>query len=257
MTDEEWQAAQLAEAQTKAAERAQVVALRAPRRLEPRGPPVTEFRIRSSTRWSRKPLPRRRKVPSTIPAARSTACCANRRCPTSSPAAKARSPPSPPPSCASCRCRMWAMCASCSAASARIAQIAGDEAAKVWIAEKFTRGDIQNGLNVSVHPGSTQPISEEKRAANLSQMVQEAIAAPAIMGQIVNVPEAYKQLLQARGVKDGSSVLMNLSGEQFSQMAMQMALMGQMQGGQPGQNGGSPPRTAQNESNAEMTSGGT
>jgi hypothetical protein len=137
----------------------------------------------------------------------------------------------------------------------KIAQIAGEEAAKVWVAEKFTRGDIQNGLSVSVHPGSTQPISEEKRAANLSQMVQEAIAAPAIMGQIVNVPEAYKQLLEARGVKDGSSVLMNLSGQQFSQMAMQMALMGQMQGGgQPGQNGGSPPRTAQNASNAEVSS---
>ena len=137
----------------------------------------------------------------------------------------------------------------------KVAQLTGQEGAKVWVQEKFTRGDIQNGLNVSVLPGSTQPMTEERRAQMLSQVIQEAIAAPAIIGQVVNVPEAYKQLLEARGVKDGSSILMNLSGAQFSQMAMQMALAG-MQGGQgaAGQGGGSPPRTAQNASNAEMSS---
>lgn len=106
------------------------------------------------------------------------------------------------------------------------------------LGEKFTVGDIQNGLAVSVEKGSMRPASDETQIQLYTTMIQEAIANP-ILAQLYQLPVLVLRRAHAMGVLDGSELLTGVSAEQIQTAQMQMALMQQM-GGKGG--AGSPPR---------------
>lgn len=119
-----------------------------------------------------------------------------------------------------------------------IAQSCGQEAAAVWVMEDYTPDDIKFGMAVRIEKGSMAPTNDEQRYQTYSEMVQEALVNP-MAAMITNVPEAQRRRMLARGVQDGSSVLMpGVSAEAFSAASTKMALM--KQGGTQG-GGGSPP----------------
>lgn len=108
---------------------------------------------------------------------------------------------------------------------------AGPEAAAAWAREDFTDGDIQQGLLIKVEQGSMQPRNDEQRASlakeflGLSQIPQFA--------PLINPVAALKMYAEARGVMDGSDLLVNVDQNSVQKAAIQLALMGANGGGPP------------------------
>lgn len=120
-----------------------------------------------------------------------------------------------------------------------IGDIAGPEAAALWAKEDFTDGDIQQGLMVKVEQGSMQPRNDEARAklaAEFLQLSQVPQFAP-----LINPVAALKMYAEARGVLDGSDLLVNIAPNDVQTAAVQLALMGGAGGG------GQPPVNSLNQ----------
>jgi len=110
-----------------------------------------------------------------------------------------------------------------------IGDVAGPEAAALWAREDFTDGDIQQGLLLKVEQGSMQPRNDEQRAklaAEFLQLSQVPQFAP-----LINPVAALKMYAEARGVMDGSDLLVNIAPNDVQTAAVKLALMGGGGGG--------------------------
>lgn len=123
-----------------------------------------------------------------------------------------------------------------------IAAIGGPEAAKFWVKERFTAGDIQAGLSLRVEQGSMQPRDDASVLAMLKEMFLWTItpATAPIANMHINSSEVFQEMLRVMGVQKGSKLAQDSGGGLMQQLAMAMQQMGGgMQGGQGG--GGGPP----------------
>lgn len=90
-----------------------------------------------------------------------------------------------------------------------IAALAGPEAAKFWVKERFTAGDIQAGLSVRVEQGSMQPRDDASVAAVLQALWSACInPQTALLANVhINAHETFSEWLRRIGVPVGSKLL--------------------------------------------------
>jgi hypothetical protein len=133
-----------------------------------------------------------------------------------------------------------------------IAALAGPEAAKFWVKEKFTAGDIQAGLSIRVEEGTMQPKDNASKAIQLKDLFTACInpvTAP-IANVYINAGETFQELIRTMGVPRGSKIANEVPPEvtqMLSQFLMQMG-MAQLAGGAgaaPGGGGGQPQGAAE------------
>jgi hypothetical protein len=122
-----------------------------------------------------------------------------------------------------------------------VAALSGPEAAKFWVKEKFTQGDIQAGLSLRVEQGSMQPRDDASVAAMLKEMfILTVNPQTAPLANIhINAMEVVQELLRRMGVPKGSKLVNDVSPDITQKIA---ALLQQMaQGGGVGSGGGGAP----------------
>jgi len=89
----------------------------------------------------------------------------------------------------------------------------------------FNKTDILGDFDISVDAGSTQPISQQQQQQSAERLYQLLASNP-----VVNLPEITRELLRAHGMTNPDRFI-------NQQAVMQMQMMGQFGGGQPGQPG--------------------
>jgi hypothetical protein len=121
----------------------------------------------------------------------------------------------------------------------QMGHLAGDKAERYWLTAEFTDFEIQDGLSVTVEPGSMQPESDERRAALYDQMALEAFTYP-VAGMTYNVQEIMRRRSRARGIHDGSALLnASMDSNTFADANMKLHLLngGAASGSPPAQPG--------------------
>ena len=134
-----------------------------------------------------------------------------------------------------------------------IHRIAGQQAAAVWAECRWTRSDVQHGLNIIVEPGSTRQESEDLRTNQLITMLSMIMQNPAAQA-LFDVPALYRELFRRMGFHEGSKFLLMQDGQQFAQQAAQLNAM-QIAAGMGPQGGGSPPSIPGGETGQQLAGG--
>lgn len=138
-----------------------------------------------------------------------------------------------------------------------IAALAGPEAAKFWVKEKFTAGDIQSGLALRVEQGTMQPKDDASVAAVLKELLTYCITpqtAP-IANIYINAFETMQELLRRLGIPKGSKILNQVGPDITQILAQAMSQMSQAGGAGGGSPGGGAP-TPSGRAEASQLSGG-
>lgn len=132
-----------------------------------------------------------------------------------------------------------------------MAAIAGPEAARLWAMEKFTKGDIQFGLNVFVEQGSMQPRNDQTRLQAVQFALQAANTNP-VPAQLLNVIELWKEFFRLLGFESGSKFLNEgINPEMMQEMSAMMGTMGVGGGG----SAPAPPSQASGEAGMRQMAG--
>lgn len=139
-----------------------------------------------------------------------------------------------------------------------IGAIAGPEAAKFWVGEKFTAGDIRAGLSVRVEQGTMQPRDNASASAKLQQLLMLCLnpQTAQLANIYINAGATIEEMLRHEGIPKGSKILNPVGPDLTMKLGMILQSMAQ-QGGGEGGGGQAPgaPATPSGAAEAAQTEG--
>jgi hypothetical protein len=89
---------------------------------------------------------------------------------------------------------------------AQVKRLVGKELGRRWPID-WQKGDVRDGLQVIVHPGSMAPENDAVRVQQAISLLQIINQNP-VLGTMINIPELMKKVLHGMGFAEGDKILL-------------------------------------------------